>query len=117
MYSLPSDLPRRISRNEFYVLLVLAQGDAHPYKIKHKIREYSKGSIKLGDGTVYNLIKRMAGRGLIELGGEYPTDDSGRTTMHYSLGHHGRTALRYELERLQHAIKVAESAGLLEIKT
>ena len=56
----------------------------------------------------------MSEQGLIELAGEYPTPEKRHKSMHYSLSHHGRTALRYELDRLEHAIKIARSAGLLD---
>lgn len=109
-----TELPPSVPAQQFYVLLVLAHGDAHVYKIKHKVEEFSKGSVKLQDGTIYPLVTRMCERGLIELAGPQPAGSSGKPRMHYSLGHHGRTALRYELDRLQHAIAIAQSAGLLD---
>ena len=96
---------------------MLAYDDSHIYKIKHKIEEFSKGSLALRDGTIYRLVNRMCERGLIELAGPQPAGTSGKPRMHYSLGHHGRTALQYELERLKHAIAIAESAGLLDQPT
>ena len=55
------------------------------YEIKRRVEDNSLGSI------------------LIEIAGPQPAGSSGKP-MHYSLGHHGRTALRHELERLSHAI-------------
>lgn len=111
--SFPTHLPPPITTNEFYVLLALAQDDAHGYGIKTKIWKDSLSAIKLGDGTIYDLVRRMCERGLIEMVGEKPIGQSGKSRITYSLGHHGRTALRYELERLKHAMAIAESAGLL----
>ena len=106
--------PPPLSHLEFYVLLALAHGDAHGYHLKTKVEEFSMGSIKPLDGTIYPLISRMSDQGLIEIAGAQPTGSSGKNRMHYSLGHHGRTALRYELDRIRHATAIAPSAGLLD---
>jgi len=111
--SFPTHFPPPITTYEFYVLLALSQDDAHAYRIKTKIWKDSLGAVKLGDGTIYGLVRRMCERGLIEMAVDKPIGHSGKSRITYSLGHHGRTALRYDLERLKHALAIAESAGLM----
>ena len=80
----------------------------------HKIKEYSLGSVKISDATLSKNLARMSYRGEIELAGSYETYSNLQRRMHYSLGHHGRRALRFELDRLEHTLALAKSAGLLD---
>jgi DNA-binding PadR family transcriptional regulator len=109
-----TELPAPISIIEFYILLTLAYGDAHAYKIKYTIVNFSKGSLKIRDGTFYRVLNRMADQGMIEVAGIKQPITGRQRRMHYSLGHHGRRALRFELDRLEHTLALAKSAGLLD---
>jgi DNA-binding PadR family transcriptional regulator len=108
-------LPKPPPTAEFYILLALARQEAHPYRIKHVVAEYSLGSVQLSDGSLHRHITRMCAEGLIEFAGPQSTGTAGQPRMHYSLGHHGRARLRQELERYKHAVAIARHADLYEL--
>ena len=50
----------------FHILLALADDERHGYAILQEVEARSRGSVRLGTGTLYTAIKRMLDWGLIE---------------------------------------------------
>jgi DNA-binding PadR family transcriptional regulator len=49
----------------FHILLSLADSSRHGYGIMLEVQERTKGSVKLGPGTLYGAIKRLLADELI----------------------------------------------------
>lgn len=84
-----------------YVLTVLGEGPSHGYRIMTTVEELSQGSVRLGPGTLYGALKRMAGQGLIEEVDERPAPDlDDERRRYYQLTGFGERVAAAELERL-----------------
>jgi DNA-binding PadR family transcriptional regulator len=94
-----------MTSSAFYILLSLSSQDRHGYDILKDVSLSSADRVKMGPGVLYTNLKRMLESGLIiEVDGR-DTDDPRR--RYYRLTGHGRAALATELERMEHALKVA----------
>jgi PadR family transcriptional regulator, regulatory protein PadR len=80
----------------FFVLTALADGPRHGYGIVGEVAELSGGRVKLKIGSLYGVLERLAGEGLIEPDREEPHD--GRLRRYYRLTKDGRQALADEAE-------------------
>jgi PadR family transcriptional regulator, regulatory protein PadR len=80
----------------FFVLTALADGPRHGYGIVGEVAELSGGRVKLKIGSLYGVLERLAGEGLIEPDREEPHD--GRLRRYYRLTGDGRRALADEAE-------------------
>ncbi len=84
----------------FYILLALAAGPKHGYEIMKEVKEDSRGTVKMGNGTMYGSLKRMLEAGLITEAGDY-VDRRGDDTRrrYYRLTDLGERALGAEMQR------------------
>jgi PadR family transcriptional regulator, regulatory protein PadR len=80
----------------FFVLTALADGPRHGYGIVGEVAELSGGRVKLKIGSLYGVLERLAGEGLIEPDREEAHD--GRLRRYYRLTRDGRGALAEEAE-------------------
>jgi len=110
-----SRLAPPLSPHIFYALLALSRtATLHPYAIRSAVLNDSLGSVDIASGRLYPLITKLTEEGFIDIIGPKPTSKSGKPRMHYAISTHGTLRLKEELTRLNHAIKTAKSAGLLE---
>jgi DNA-binding PadR family transcriptional regulator len=98
----------------FHVLLALARGKSHGYRVMRDVAVMTEGEMRLGPGTLYRTIQRMLVDGLIEeremaLHDE-PSDDRRR---HYQLTPKGLAVAKKEARRLATLVDVARQRGLL----
>jgi DNA-binding PadR family transcriptional regulator len=49
----------------FHVLLALADGEKHGYAIMKEVEQRTSGSVTLGTGTLYGIVKRLLADGMI----------------------------------------------------
>jgi DNA-binding PadR family transcriptional regulator len=99
-----------LSPRSFYVLLVLAQGEAHGYAIARTVEEVTDGTVRLTAGTLYPLIRQMLDNGWIaEISG--PDDDPRRRS--YRLTARGRRIAEAEAARLATVVRMARTCKLL----
>jgi PadR family transcriptional regulator, regulatory protein PadR len=80
----------------FFVLTALADGPRHGYGIVGEVTELSQGRVKLKIGSLYGVLDRLTGAGLVE-----PDRDEthgGRLRRYYRLTPDGRRALAEEAE-------------------
>jgi len=97
-----------LSRAEFHVLLSLLGSDRHGYSIMRDVEELTDGEMRLGPGTLYTAIARLARAGLIE---ECAADTERRRC--YRVTRKGKTAARDEAKRLATLVRTARKRGLL----
>src|ERR1700727_3803531 len=87
-----------LSSSAFYILLALAAEERHGYDIAREVEEATDGSVRLGPGTLYRLIKQMVVDGWIGEVDRLDSDDPRR--RYYRLTPWGRRIARAEAARL-----------------
>lgn len=107
------DLP--LTPAMFHVLLCLADGEKHGYAILKDVEAQTHGEVRLGTGTLYGIIKRLLGEGLIVECLRRPAreeDDARR--RYYELTAWGRKVAVAEAERLEKVLTIARGKRLLK---
>lgn len=100
-----------LSPSAFYILLALAEEERHGYSIAKEVEDATGGSVSLGPGTLYRLIKQMVTDGWIVEVDRVDSDDPRR--RYYRLTPRGRRIARAEAERLADAVRTARTRNLL----
>lgn len=98
----------------FHVLLALARGKSHGYRVMQDVALMTDGEMRLGPGTLYRTIQRMLVDGLIEereMALHDETSDDRR--RHYQLTSKGLVVAKKEARRLATLVDVARQRGLL----
>jgi DNA-binding PadR family transcriptional regulator len=95
----------------FHVMVSLADGDRHGYRIMKDVAHRTGGRVDLSTGTLYGIIKRLLDDGLAI---EVRADDERRRT--YRLTPFGRAVIAAETERLEAAVASARASRLLREK-
>jgi DNA-binding PadR family transcriptional regulator len=99
---------------EFYILLALADEDRHGYAVMQQVELESRGSVKLGPGTLYTAIRRLLTYGYIrevESHAEPGSDDTRR--KYYRLTASGRQAAADEAGRLADLVRLARTKSIV----
>jgi len=98
----------------FNILLALADGEKHGYRIMLEVEANTKGQVLMGPGTLYGSIKRMLKADLIEESDERadPEMDDQRR-RYYRLTDLGRRVLSMEAKRLASQVMVAKAKNIL----
>lgn len=90
-----------LSRDAFFILLVLTEDPLHGSGIARKVRERSAGEVKLWPVSLYGRLDELRDLGLIqELDDEDHPDGASRRRRYYRITPEGATRLRREGERL-----------------
>jgi PadR family transcriptional regulator PadR len=89
----------------YLILLALSDGPLHGYAIVAEVSEISAGRTRLGPGTLYTALDRLAHDGLVSVSGEEVVD--GRHRRYYELTDSGTTALADETRRLSALARAA----------
>lgn len=95
------------------VLLALADGERHGYGILLEIDERTRGEVRLGTGTLYTALARLAASDLVVESGRRPAagqDDERR--RYYRLTPLGRAVLGAETARLESLVRQARRKGV-----
>jgi DNA-binding PadR family transcriptional regulator len=93
----------------FYVLVALAGRATHGYAILKDVEQLTAGDVCLSTGTLYGIIKRLLGEGLIR---ESREDDLRRRS--YALTAFGREVARAEAARLEQTLAIARKKALFK---
>jgi len=94
----------------FLVLLALADGDAHGYRIRSAVIERSNGTVTLDPGSLYRLIARLSDDGLIaDSTSRARSDDDDERRRYYRLTPKGRRLLEAETARMADLVAVSRS--------
>ena len=75
----------------YLVLTALAAGRLHGYGIVREVQALSGGDVRLRAGTLYAMLDRLAGEGLVEAAGEEVVE--GRLRRYYRLTRAGASML------------------------
>ena len=92
---------------EFQVLLSLATGDRHGYRI---IQDAEDRGERIDVGTLYRALARLSDREWIRPAGRDPEDDR---RNNYTLTEYGLEVARAEAARLESLTQAARRGGLL----
>lgn len=98
----------------FHVLVALADGDLHGYAVIKDVAARTNGTVQLGTGTLYGIIKRLLADGLVVESRRRPnaSDDDGRR-RYYRLTAFGRDVALAETRRLQAMVDAARTTQSL----
>ena len=107
-----SQSARPLTPATFHILLTVAQGPAHGYRIKRDVEERTDGAVQLGAGTLYAGIGRMVQEGLIEE--TEPPEDAGTLEpssrwRFYDITDIGSDVLEREIARLEADLQAARA--------
>lgn len=95
-----------------HILLSLAEQPSHGYAIKRGVEERTNGAVRLGAGTLYAGIRRMANEGLIEEVDAPPDAEGvepGSRWRFYAITDVGRESLEREIARLESDLEAARA--------
>jgi len=92
----------------FYVLVALADGETHGYAILKEVEHLTGGEVRLSTGTLYGIIKRLLGEGLVRE--QQRVDEPRRRT--YELTPFGRDVAKAEAARLEQTLAIARRKPL-----
>ncbi len=81
----------------FFVLTALVDEPRHGYGIVGAVSALSEGRVKLKIGTLYGVLDRLVGEGLVEP--DHDEVQQGRLRRYYRLTESGRRSLTAEAER------------------
>ena len=98
----------------YYILLALAEGNAHGWAVIKRIREITEGQSDPSSGSLYLAMVRLEEQGLLEEteapAGEASSDARRR---YYALTELGRTVVRAESMRLAGLVEHARRRDVL----
>ena len=98
--------PIRMTPAFFFLMLALADGSRHGHAMGREVEERSGGSVKLGPGSLYWSLGRLAEVGLIaEV--DSPEDDVDERRRYYALTPFGREVLSREAATLERVVAYA----------
>lgn len=106
---------------DLQILLVLSAEPLHGYGLMKAVEEQSAGSVRLEVGSLYRVIKRLLGSGLIEEARDVPSaveDAAGaprgpKPRRFYQISDLGRAVAAAEAARLAQVVEMARSRALL----
>jgi len=106
-----------LSPVDLQILLVLMQGELHGYGMMKAVEEQSGGKVHLEVGSLYRVIKRLLGNGLIEESPEGPADPDAETgssrgpkpRRFYAVSDLGREVAAAEARRLAEVVETAQA--------
>jgi PadR family transcriptional regulator PadR len=96
---------RAVTEPAFFILTALVDAPRHGYGIVGEVDDLSGGRVKLKIGTLYGVLDRLVGDGLVELDREEV--QQGRLRRYYRLTDDGRHALHAEADRQAANARVA----------
>jgi DNA-binding PadR family transcriptional regulator len=87
-----------LREQSYLILLALADGALHGYGVIKTVRELSEERVRLGPGTLYGALDRLATEGLVKVVKEEVVD--GRHRRYYELTGAGSEVVTEETARL-----------------
>ena len=103
-----------LARSTFLIPLALSERPRHGLGIVEDVEAASGGDVKLGPGTLYGSLQRLAQDGLIRETAEAPDpDDHDARRRYYRLTPKGERALKGEATRLRTLVDAAAKRRVL----
>lgn len=94
---------------ELNILLSLAEGTRHGYRMMQEVGERTGGRFAMGAGTVYGALKRSRSRGLIEEADRRGPSGPDARQRYYRITEPGTRALVDEITRMQDLVRAAHA--------
>jgi DNA-binding PadR family transcriptional regulator len=111
-----SELP--LMSATFEILMALVDGERHGYAIMKEIEERTRGSVRLGPGTLYGSLKRLLEGGLVdEVGARADPAMGDERRRYYRITRFGLAVARAEAGRLDALVRTARRKKLLGMRT
>ena len=96
-----------LTLHQFHILLALVDAPRHGYAVIQEVERRTDGALRLGTGTLYTAVARLAELDLIAEAGR---EDERR--RFYRLTPLGRAVLRAETARLEALVRHAHDRGI-----
>lgn len=96
----------------FEVLLALAEGEQHGYRILQDVNARASGAVRLHAGTLYRALARLLEQALIEELDARPTGHDDERRRYYRLTARGRAVAVAEAGRLAAQLATARARRL-----
>jgi DNA-binding PadR family transcriptional regulator len=96
-----------LTPHQFHILLALVDRPRHGYAVIQEVERRTDGALRLGTGTLYTAVARLAELDLIAEAGR---EDERR--RFYRLTPLGRAVLRAETARLEALVRHAHDRGI-----
>jgi DNA-binding PadR family transcriptional regulator len=107
--------PDVLPRASFLILLALSERPRHGLGIVEDVEDASGGEIKLGPGTLYGSLQKLAQDGLIKETSAPPDPaDHDPRRRYYRLTPKGERALKLEASRMRALVGAAAKRRVLE---
>jgi DNA-binding PadR family transcriptional regulator len=100
----------------FEILIALADGEQHGYRIMQDVNARAGGVVTLHAGTLYRALARLLEQSLIKELAERPVADDERR-RYYRLTERGIAVARAEASRLASQLEAARARRLLEARS
>ena len=101
----------------FQILLALVNGERHGYAIMKEVAERTRGTVRLGPGTLYGSLKRLLEAGMVAEGGERADPQLGdERRRNYRLTDFGLLVARAEARRLEEMVRAARQKKLIGVE-
>lgn len=100
----------------FEILLALAEGEQHGYRIMQDVNGRAAGAALLHAGTLYRALARLLEHALIEELDERPTGRDDERRRYYRLSDRGRAVAIAEASRLAGQLATARARRLVEVE-
>ncbi len=91
----------------FFILTALLDNPRHGYGIVSEVADLSQGRVQLKIGSLYGVLDRLVGDGLVELDREEAWQ--GRLRRYYRVTEQGRATLAAEAQRLAANARLAST--------
>ena len=88
------------------ILRTLAAGPLHGYAIVKRVREASRDSIMIEDGSLYPALNRMLVKGWLKA--EWGTSQNNRKARFYRLTVEGRKQLNHEVQEFDQMVRAIQ---------
>ena len=93
---------------DFHILLALAGGPLHGYRVMKHVERDTAGEVTLEIGSLYRLLARLVAEGLID-----HIDSEDERRRYYRISAPGRKALKSEAARLANLVTLVRARKLL----
>lgn len=80
------------------ILLILRRQESYGYQIIQELKDKTEGELKIAEGTLYPVLKKMESKNWIE--GMWKKSDSGRERRYYTLTNKGKQELEAQYSQL-----------------
>jgi DNA-binding PadR family transcriptional regulator len=93
----------------YLILLALAGGATHGYRIMQLINDVFRTNLRIGPGTLYRTLQRLTADGLIEEVEAADEEGDAERRRAYRLTARGLAAARGEMRRLEVLVRLAKA--------